>query len=347
MYSIKLPKTAILELTYACNHACKFCSCPWEDTLEKHEEMPVGDWKKALHILENRGVERIGLSGGEPLLKAEMPEILRYIRSDTALNKGKKITVITNSLAMNEEFISLFNEANAHLSFSLPGLVTFSYHTGSEENSAGNVLHWMRRAKAEGLSTTLNVTATKKNIHELYEIIANGLIVGADTLLLNRFMVGGRGVAYQEDLSLSREQIVEMLDIAEDVLETAGRKGYLGIEIPLCILEDEKKYKHLNISSMCAGANRFFVIDPSGYLRVCNHSPKRVGHILDENLFSDMDYWRMYTKRNFCLPKMCDGCELRERCDCGCREASAICYGSLSSPDPCVYDMNDRYIDGR
>ena len=26
-----LPATAVLEMTYRCNHRCMFCSCPWED----------------------------------------------------------------------------------------------------------------------------------------------------------------------------------------------------------------------------------------------------------------------------------------------------------------------------
>ena len=26
---MRLPNAAVLELTYKCNHKCKFCSCPW------------------------------------------------------------------------------------------------------------------------------------------------------------------------------------------------------------------------------------------------------------------------------------------------------------------------------
>ena len=54
MNNITFPKTAILEITYACNHGCKFCSCPWENTenenvfFEKREELTIDDWKKAL-----------------------------------------------------------------------------------------------------------------------------------------------------------------------------------------------------------------------------------------------------------------------------------------------------------
>ena len=344
--SVMLPKTALLELTYYCNHTCKFCSCPWENTadsplfFEKRAELSVREWKKALRILESRGVERVGISGGEPLLKAGLGEVLRYIRTCTKLNEGRKITVITNGAAMNEEFLVLFKETGAHLSFSLPGLSTFECHTGYAENSAANVLRWIRRAKEESISTTLNVTATKKNIHELYEIIANGLIAGADSLLLNRFMVGGRGMAHREELSLSREQTVEMLDIAEEVLETAGRSGSLGIEVPLCILEDEEKYSRLRLGSMCAGARSFFVVDPSGYLRVCNHSPRRVGYIFDKSIITDTNYWGMYSAGELNLPDMCANCELNSRCSCGCREAAAICYGSLTAPDPCVNNLD-------
>jgi radical SAM protein with 4Fe4S-binding SPASM domain len=339
--NVTLPPTALLELTYACNHECKFCYCPWDSPkgssfcYEKQEELSVEDWKKALHILEDNGVLFVGLSGGEPLLKDGIAEILRYIRSDTKLNRKRAITVITNGAALDEKYLSLFKEVGAHLSFSLPGLNTFAWHTGSNTNTAGNVLYWLKRCKEEKISTALNVTATKRNLSELYEIIANGLIAGARSLLLNRFMVGGRGISYQDELNLSQEEVRQALDIAEEVLEAAGRRGHLGIEVPPCILEEGgAKYKQLHLDSLCAAATRLFIIDPSGHLRVCNHSPRRIGYIFGERLVSDIDYWGQYADKSIALPAMCDGCQYRQRCNCGCREAAALCHGSLSAPDP-------------
>jgi radical SAM protein with 4Fe4S-binding SPASM domain len=271
-----------------------------------------------------------------------MAEILRYIRSATGLNKDKAITVITNGSSLNEDYLSLFKEVGAHLSFSLPGLKTFAWHTGSPSNTAGRVLFWLRRCQEEGVSTTLNVTATKENLSELYETIANGLIAGAGSLLLNRFMIGGRGIGYQNELALSKEEVAQALDIAEEVLEASGRHGNLGIEVPLCILaEGGAKYKHLHLDSLCAAATRLFVIDPSGYLRVCNHSPRRIGYIFAEEIISDLDYWGQYADKSLSLPAMCEGCQYRQGCNCGCREAAAICdgirhgkaSGSLQAPD--------------
>ena len=345
MSDIVFPKIAILEVTYDCNHQCKFCSCPWENSenehlfFEKKDELSIDNWKKALHILESIGVERVGISGGEPILKPGLEELLRYIRNHTGLNKGRKITLISNGAAMSEEFITLLKETDVHLSLSLPGLSTFAYHTGSEINTPNNVLRWLKRAKEEGLSTTANITVTKKNIHELYETIANALIAGADSILLNRFLFGGRGVGYADELSLSKGQIREMIDVAESVLKKADRAGSIGTEIPLCLIpEDKREGTHLRVGSLCAAAksNGFFVIDPSGYVRACNHSPKRLGYIFDDDIIKEKDYWQTFAQEAYETPERCVGCENVNRCDCGCREAANICYGLLSAPDPCM-----------
>ena len=343
--TMNLPKTVVLELTYRCNHSCKFCSCPWENTenaalfYEKKPELSIGEWKNALDVLEGAGVETVSISGGEALLKSGLDELLRHIRANTGLNKGKGIVVITNGALMSESFLSLFKETNVHLSLSLPGLSTYGYHTGATGSSAANVLHWLRRAKAESIGSTVNITVTGRNFHELYETIANGLVAGADSILINRFLVGGRGIAYREDLSLSRGQLSDALDIAENVLSISKRTGTVGTEYPICMIrEGGKPYKRLRVGSLCAAARGFFVIDPSGYVRTCNHSPRRVGYIFDDGIVSDKDYWDVFANRDYALPAMCGGCRLSPGCDCGCREAAAICGGSLSAPDPCFAD---------
>ena len=339
---VKFPETAVLELTYECNQKCIFCSCPWENTeiasffYEKRKELSIDDWKKALLILEGSGVSRVAFSGGEALLKEGLADLLYYIRSDTELNQDEKIVVISNGAAMNERFLSIFKETGVHLSLSLPGLLTFPYHVGTDANTAENVLHWLTRAKEESVETTVNITVTKRNFHEFYETIANGLIAGADTVLLNRFLVGGRGIKYQAELSLSKEEMIAVLDIAEDVLELSKRIGSVGTEYPLCLIkESRKKFKRLQIGSLCAAAKEFFVLDPSGFIRTCNHSPKRVGYIFDDQIITDLDYWNIFANRSHELPKMCEGCQFVPDCDCGCREAAAIWSGSLSAPDPC------------
>ena len=54
MRQVHLPKNAILELTYRCNHHCKFCSCPWDapnSTYPKGKELAVSEWITAVDKL--------------------------------------------------------------------------------------------------------------------------------------------------------------------------------------------------------------------------------------------------------------------------------------------------------
>jgi radical SAM protein with 4Fe4S-binding SPASM domain len=234
---------------------------------------------------------------------------------------------------MREEYMSLFKELNVHLSMSLPGYETFQDHTGVD--NAEVVLHWFEVAKSYGIEATLNVTVTKKNYHELFETISQGLIHGAHDILLNRFLPGGRGLAYKDELALNTEQVNGMLDIAEEVLTYANRYGNVGTEIPICAIKDVDKYKRVHIGYQCAAAKGFFVVDPSGKIRTCNHSPRVVGHIFEKPMISDADYWNMFATSDY-MPESCSGCKLSKMCDCGCREVANILHGSPREKDTSV-----------
>jgi radical SAM protein with 4Fe4S-binding SPASM domain len=176
------------------------------------------------------------------------------------------------------------------------------------------------------------VTVTRQNIHELYETIAQALLAGADTLLMNRFLPGGRGLHHADALELSTEQLTEMLDIAEEVLQTSERYGSVGTELPKCMV-DEDKYERLTVGTRCSAALDFFVIDPSGYTRVCNHSPKRLVHFDRIEELKQDPYWKQFTMKDY-LPSKCGACSLMGACDGGCREAAHIVGGCIDSPDP-------------
>ena len=167
---------------------------------------------------------------------------------------------------------------------------------------------------------------------ELYENIAYALIKGADYILLNRFLPGGRGLKNQEYL-LSKDETNQMLDIAEEVLSKANKYGHVGTELPLCAINSPDKYKHILVSSLCAAAKEFCVIDPSGYLKVCNHSPIRVCRYDELHNLKTNSYWNSFRQRNY-IPDMCKGCDKLDRCDGGCREAAHVYHGKISGSDP-------------
>ena len=334
---MKFPSAVVLELTYRCNHKCLFCSCPWEAPDSKYikgQELNLEEWKRVIDILYENGVKAFSISGGEALLKDCMPEIVEYIYSE---NKRRNLDVptvlISNGLAMKEEYLQLFKRCNVHLSMSLPGYSTFEEHTGVD--NADGVLAWFEKARELGLQTTVNVTVTKKNYHELFETISMGLIHGASSILLNRFLPGGRGLKYMDELAITPEQVNGMFETAEEVLTLSNRYGNLGTEVAGCAIKNPGKYKRLKFAYKCAAAKGFFVIDPAGNVRTCNHSPKVVGHIFSKPIITDMDYWQQFVKSEY-KPSMCKGCKSISKCDCGCREVANILHGNPKEVDTTI-----------
>ena len=323
---IRLPEVAALELTYRCSHRCLFCSCPWEaDPGYRREELSTDEWKEAVGILADNGVRAITLTGGEPLMRPDIRELIGYV-SDL----GLQLTLIPNGRDMDGAFLRLLAGRGAGLCISVPGISTFEAHTGVD--NVDHVLGLFRQARDLGMRVTANVTVTKLNLPELYENLALPLIHGAEYILLNRFLPGGRGLQHRE-LMLNAREVNEMLDTAETVLAKAGRYGHVGTELPLCAVRDPGRYRHLQVSSRCAAAKGFFVVDPSGYVKVCNHSPVRVCRYPEIGTLEENGYWRAYTRRDY-IPAMCAGCEKGGACDGGCREAAHVFRGSIHGADP-------------
>ncbi|MCL1909734.1 MAG: radical SAM protein [Kiritimatiellaeota bacterium] len=342
-----LPATAVLELTSRCNHACLFCSCPWYDDgvaqQRRHNEMPAAEWKDLISTYAAAGVMNFCFTGGEPLLKDGLHGLIAFAANTQARHietvggelkawdAPPKLFLLSNGKILDDATLALCARHDIALSISLPGLETFDEHTRGGQ-PVEHVLELFRKAKSMNISTTAGITVTAKNFHELRDTIAFALIAGADRILLNRFMPGGRGLANRE-LELSVAQIRAIPDIAEEVLAKANRHGHIGTEYPRCLV-DPARYEFLRVGTRCSAATDFFVVGPSGMLRVCNHSPVDLVHWRDYDTLRNHPYWRKFIRKDW-TPQGCEGCALLGReCDGGCREAAHVANGSPDAPDP-------------
>ena len=283
-----LPNAAVLEITGKCNHGCLFCSCPWfAPGGSLPDDLSTDEWKNIISEFASNGVFRFSFSGGECTLRPDFQELLLFtskLRVKTVCCQGDglaleerspDIVVLSNGRSMSHELLRLLKEINAHLSMSLPGLSTFPELTGTGL-PASSVLQWFVEASKLKMLPTAAITVTRKNYHELYETIATALIFGAGSILLNRYLPGGRGLLHDE-LTLTMGQVKKIPVIAEKVLAKAKHYGHVGTEYPRCFA-DPGNFKYLNVGTRCAAATGFFVVGPDGYIRVCNYSPKRLCH---------------------------------------------------------------------
>ena len=339
-----LPTTAVLEMTYRCNHRCLFCSCPWEapgKALARQSELTPAEWKAIIRRLCEMGVCDLVFTGGEALLKEDIFEIMRFAagcltehitaRENSLVGNVKppRLHLLSNGTTVTREALEFCRAHDVQLSLSLPGLATLREHTGIGDPDM--ILENFRLANQLGLKTVVNVTATRRNLGELYQTIATAFLAGARQLLLNRFLPGGRGLEHPE-LMLNATEVVRMLDVAEEALTDADRYGHVGTELPRCLVKPER-YRRLAVGTRCSAAMGFFVIGPSGWIRVCNHSPVDLVPFAEVDTLNAHPYWRRFTQKDF-LPKACAGCVQQGGCDGGCREAAHLLGGTLDALDP-------------
>ncbi len=349
-----VPKTSVLEMTYQCNHQCLFCSVPWESSrgdYSKQKELSGSEWMRCIDELLKHRIQTIAFSGGEPLLNKDLESIIRYARSvrtrESVFDAGGKVTgtnekeleltLISNGELITAQWVDVFKRYRLSIVVSLPGIDSFKELTGG--GNYKNPLLAIQKMAQAGQNVVVSICVTKKNLPELFQTIALGFLHGAKALLLNRFLPGGRGIDNTE-LGLDQEELIRMLDIAEEVCSAANCRGSIGTELPKCLLT--KSYKMITVGTRCSGGIDFFAIDPAGNVRPCNHSPVKLGRYTDILAAIRSDYWQRFKQRDF-LPDSCSSCALSLHCDGGCREAAHITGGTLSSEDP-VFQKKDTKV---
>ncbi len=325
---IALPSVAAVELTYRCNHRCLFCSCPWEsDVIARGEELSTEQWIQGLREIQRRGTTIVSFTGGEATLRPDLLELI-----DAAIFLDLHPCLISNGRLLDENMLQALHARNVSLSISVPGIETFEQQTGHD--GVEHVMSLFRAARDLDMQVTANIAVTKVNLPELYETIAYSLINGASYVLLNRFLPGGRGLDNSKYL-LDCNEINQMLETAEEVLSKAVRKGHIGTELPYCIVNKPDSFNALGVAYQCGAAKSFYAIDPSGYVRVCNHSEQRLCSIFELDKLEQDPYWNRFTNRNY-QPAMCANCEHTAIRDGGCREAAHVYGGNVCGADPCL-----------
>ena len=71
------PMSLLLELTHRCPLQCPYCSNPLK--LERAgDELGTADWCGVLDQAAALGVLQVHFSGGEPMARADFPDIVRH-----------------------------------------------------------------------------------------------------------------------------------------------------------------------------------------------------------------------------------------------------------------------------
>ena len=90
------PLVLVAELTHRCPLHCVYCSNPIELT-KRSSELPTETWVRLFHEAVHAGILQVDLTGGEPLTRTDIIELVASARS-----AGLYVSLITSGLPMDE-----------------------------------------------------------------------------------------------------------------------------------------------------------------------------------------------------------------------------------------------------
>ena len=170
-----------LAVTGRCNLACFFCHhegytpniCSASKTIKELSKEDIG---RIVSVAAGHGISRVKLTGGEPLLRPDIGEIIQTVKGIKGINE---VSMVTNGVFLEENLKNLggLNRMNVSIHTSRPAV--YKKITGRGLHS--KVLDGIRQSIAAGLPVKLNMTIIKGlNENEVPEMTALAKELGAD-----------------------------------------------------------------------------------------------------------------------------------------------------------------------
>jgi pyrroloquinoline quinone biosynthesis protein E len=209
------PLGLLAELTYACPLHCPYCSNPL-NLGDYQEELTTQEWRQVIAEAAELGVLQLHLSGGEPLQRRDLVDIVRF-----ASGQGLYTNLITSASGLSSRRAELLRAAGLdHVQISIQADERALSDRIAGMPSFERKLTAARLVKKLGWPLTLNVVLHRHNIDRIGHILDLAAELGADRLELANTQYYGWAQRNREALLPSRAQ----LERAEAVVRAARER---------------------------------------------------------------------------------------------------------------------------
>ena len=325
---ISPPRWLLAELTYACPLQCPYCSNP-VDFAKYPDELSTEEWKRALTQARKMGAVQLGFSGGEPLTRKDLPELVKHARQ-----LGYYSNLITSGYGLSEEKIIQLKEAGLdHIQVSIQASTQ-----ELNDHLAGTESYQHKKAvahlvKKHGYPMVLCVVIHRQNIHQMQQILDMATELGADYLELANTQYYGWAHRNRDLLLPTKEQFVEAETIAQAYKQKVQGKMKIYYVVP-DFYEDRPK------ACMNGWGTTFLTIAPDGVALPC-HSARNLPGLDCPNVkdFSIEQIWNESKAFNFFrgydwMKEPCRSCDEKEKDFGGCRCQAYLLTGDMYNADP-------------
>ena len=338
--TVPKPLVLIAELTHRCPLHCVYCSNPLE-MVRRDSELPTDAWTRVVSEAAALGVLQADLTGGEPLARTDLVEIVRAARG-----AGLYASLITSGIPLDERRLEELAGAGLdHLQLSFQGAREES-STEFANASAGTwaqkvrVAHWVRQLR---IGLTLNFVIHRENVDQLTEMIALGEEIGPGRIEFAHVQYYGWAFANRDRLLPTREQLgrsLEILKSAEERLRGRTRVEYI-------VPDYYAKYPK---ACMEGWGHKALIVTPGGDVLPC-HAAKVTPGMSFENvrtrslrqIWEESAAFRRFRGEDW-MREPCRSCERRTVDFGGCRCQAYLLAGDASATDPVCSLSPQRHV---
>jgi PqqA peptide cyclase len=321
------PYMLLAELTYRCPLHCPYCSNPV--AYPGGQELSTAEWRQVFEEASRLGVLQVGFSGGEPLQRTDLPEIVADARA-----AGLYTNLITSAVGLTWKRAGELRDAgldNIQISFQSDQEALANEIAGTSAHQTK--LNAARMVRELGFPLTVNVVLHRGNIARVAQIISLAENLGAERLELANTQYYGWAFLNRAALLPTRHQIMQA---AQAVGE--HRKRLLGKMKILFVTPDY--YGDRPKPCMNGWGARFLTVNPVGDVLPCPTASSikdlRFDNVRQRPLawiWSDSESFNRFRGTEW-MPLPCSECPQREIDFGGCRCQAALITGDSTVTDP-------------
>jgi mycofactocin radical SAM maturase len=347
---LSAPLFVIWEITSACNLRCKHCLSDSGKPLSN--ELSTEEVKELIDSLAMMKVFYINFSGGEPLVRPDIFEILEY-----ASKKSIGIDLLTNGALITKEVISRFENTNIfHVQISLDGIGKTHDAFRGINGSYERAIKAIKLLRDANYGVSISSAVTKQNLDEIPKIIDLAVDLGANLYKTTLFMPAGRGKKNVDDLVLTPHDAKRLAFMMIEKKKEVGDRITISNEEIYPWLTEPSGNSTAGMSPApdsskvgCTAANSSLYITPDGKIAPCPFLREfTAGNIRKEELkgiWNDSSTFGIFRNiKQGDLKGKCGRCDhLGIRCYGGCRAAAYAHNGDLYAEDPlCWREVEKR-----
>ena len=223
-------KNLRISVTDRCNLRCQYCM-PEEDYvwLARQDILEFEEISRLVDIFAELGVDKIRLTGGEPLLRRDLPELVRRLAEKPTI---RDLAMTTNGILLAEHAATLKAAGLHRVTVSLDTLRPARFARLTRRSTHAKVIEGLLAVPRAGFTDTKVDTVVMRGVNddELADLIEFGKTIPAEVRFIEYMDVGG-ATRWSTQAVVSRAEMLQVLErrygtiepIVEDTSAPADR----------------------------------------------------------------------------------------------------------------------------